>query len=127
ASPTAPPAAAAMLAQHFDKRLARYLGALEEFVRTEGPFEREADEPAVLSARRALRRAHDRALVGSKRPTDAAVIAARAASLRDRGHRDAFLSLLAEAPYDELRVMRAQELAQVLEASVAEATELLVD
>lgn len=131
ASPTAPPAAAAMLAQHFDKRLARYVEAvrsfLEEQTKAHGPFVLDPEVPAVIEAARVLASASDRALVGSTRATDEAKLRARADALPKSPHRDAFVQMLRSAPDDALRVLRPIELATALDAPVDEATRLLVD
>jgi uncharacterized protein YndB with AHSA1/START domain len=131
ASPTAPPAAAAMLAQHFDKRLARYVDAvrsfLDEHTKVHGPFALDPEVPAVIEAARVLTHASDRALVGSTRATDEAQLRARAEALPPSPHRDAFVQLLHRAPDDALRVLRSIELASALDAPVDEATRLLVD
>ena len=131
ASPTAPPAAAAMLAQHFDKRLTRYVDAVRSFVdahvSAHGPFTLDSEVPAVIESARLLSHAHDRALVGSTRATDDAQLRSRASALSSSPHRDAFVELLAHAPDDTLRVLRPVELATALSAPVDEATRLLVD
>lgn len=131
ASPTAPPAAAAMLAQHFDKRLARYVEAvrsfLEEHTKSHGPFVLDPEVPAVIEAARVLASASDRALVGSTRATDEAKLRARADALPESPHREAFVQMLQSAPDDALRVLRPIELATALDAPVDEATRLLVD
>ncbi|MCB9617673.1 MAG: protein kinase, partial [Sandaracinus sp.] len=127
-SPTAPAAAGAMLAQHFDKRLTRYVEALEAFVREVGPIAPpDVDEPAVRAVTRLLRRASDRALVGSTRTTDRDALAQRAAALTSSPGRDALLTWLADAPDDALRVVRPEDVATTLELPLDDATRLLVD
>ncbi|MCA9613867.1 MAG: protein kinase [Myxococcales bacterium] len=127
-SPTAPSAAGAMLAQHFDKRLARYVEAVEAFVNEVGPIAPPAaDEAAVRVVTRLLRRASDRALIGSTRATDRDALAKRGDALASGPGRDALLAWLADAPDDALRVVRPDDVAATLALPLDDATRLLVD